>query len=260
MLNLTRPLAVIDAESTGLDPRSARIVRMTVLKVWPDDRQELKTVLINPGEPISPGASKVHGVTDDDVQNAPSFRAYAKGLAAYLEECDLAGFGIQRFDLPLLEAEFTRAGVEFSVQGKAVVDAMAVFHKLEPRDLRTAYKRFTGNDLPDMREPDTGARAAFDVLTGQLEKHPDLPRDPAALSALLRDSGGEPIDPEGKFVWSDDGEALVNFGRYRGHRLWSIRERQADYLRWVATNPEFGQEARKIAADAIEGNLPRREG
>ena len=259
MLTLTRPLAVIDAESTGLDPRSARIVRMTVLKVWPDGKQELKTVLINPGEPISPGATKVHGVTGDDVQDAPYFRAYAKGLAAYLGGCDLAGFGIERFDLPLLEAEFVRAGVEFSVQGRAVVDAMAVFHRLAPRDLRTAYKRFTGDDLPDMRESDTGARAAFEVLAGQLEKHPDLPQDPAALAAWLRDPGGEPIDPEGKFVWSDDGEALVNFGRYRGHSLSVIRERQADYLRWIATNPEFGPEARKIAAAALEGDLPRRE-
>ncbi len=260
MLNLTRPLAVIDAESTGLDPKSARIVRMSVLKVWPDGKQELKTVLINPGEPISPGATKVHGITDEDVQDAPSFRAYAKNLAAYLEGCDLAGFGVDRFDLPLLEAEFVRAGVEFSVQGRAVLDAMMVFHKLEPRDLSAAYKRFTGNVLMDLRDPDTGVRAAFEVLAGQLEKRPDLPQEPAALAAWLRDPGGDPIDPDGKFVWSDDGDALINFGRYRGHRLSVVRERQADYLSWIATNPEFGPEVRKIAAGALEGDMPRREG
>jgi DNA polymerase-3 subunit epsilon len=260
MLKLERPLAVVDAESTGLDPKTARIVRLTVLKVWPDGKQELKTALINPGEPISPGATAVHSITDDDVSDAKTFRSYAKALAAHLDGCDLAGFGVERFDLPLLEAEFARADVEFSVQGRAVVDAMAIFHRLDPRDLRAAYRRFTGRELPDAREADTGARAALEVLEGQLAKHPELPADPAGLSAWLHESGGVPIDPEGKFVWSPQGEALINFGRYRGHRLSSVKERQADYVAWVAGNPEFAPETRRIAASALQGDFPKPDG
>jgi DNA polymerase-3 subunit epsilon len=259
MFRLERPLAVIDVESTGLDPKSARIVRITVLKVWPDGKQELKSVLINPGEPVSPGATAVHGITDDDIQDARPFRSYAKALSAYLEGCDFAGFGIERFDLPLLVAEFARAGVPLSLQGRAVVDAMAVFHRLEPRDLKAAYRRFTGRDLPDVREADTGARAAFEVLEGQLEQHPELPQDVAGLSSWLRGAEGDAIDPEGKFVWSPEGEVLVNFGRFRGHRLAAIRELQGDYLQWVAGNPEFAPEVRKIAAGALEGVFPRKE-
>ena len=259
MLKLERPLAVIDIESTGLDPKTARTVRLTVLKVMPDGTEHLKSALINPGEPIPPGATAVHGITDDDVADAPFFRAYAKSLAAYLEGCDIAGYGVERFDLPLLEAEFRRAGVEFSTQGRAVVDAMAVFHRLEPRDLRAAYRRFVGRELPDLREADTGAHSALEVLQGELSRHPELPQDLAGLASWLREGDPQAIDPAGKFVWSEQGEALVNFGRFRGHRLSAVRETQADYLTWVASNPEFGPEARRIAAGALEGVFPKRE-
>jgi DNA polymerase-3 subunit epsilon len=259
MLQLQRPLAVIDAESTGLDPRTARIVRLTVLKVMPDGSRQMKSNLVNPGEAISPGATAVHGLTDDDVADAKPFRAYARSLAASLEDCDLAGFGIERFDLPLLEAEFRRAGVEFSLQGRAIVDAMAIFHKLEPRDLRAAYRRYTGAELPDVREHDTGARAALDVLEGEVAKHPELPHDPAALAVWLRGTAPAPVDPEGKFVWSEDGEALINFGRFRGHRLSGLHESQADYLAWVASNAEFSAEVRRIAGAATQGEFPKRE-
>jgi len=259
MLQLQRPLAVIDAESTGLDPRTARIVRLTILKVMPDGPRELKSNLVNPGEAISPGATAVHGLTDDDVADAKPFRAYARSLAAYLDGCDLAGFAIERFDLPLLEAEFRRAGVEFTLQGRAVVDAMAIFHKLEPRDLRAAYRHYAGAELPDIREHDTGARAALDVLEGQVAKHPELPKDPQGLAVWLRGAEPAPVDPEGKFVWSDAGEVLINFGRFRGHRLSALRESQADYLAWVASNAEFSLEVRQIAGAALQGEFPKKE-
>ncbi len=259
MLKLERPLAIIDAESTGLDPRTARIVRLTVLKLMPDGTEQLKSVLIRPGEPISPGATAVHGITDDDVADAHPFRAYANSLAASLEGCDLAGFGIERFDLPLLESEFQRAGVPFSLHGRAVVDAMAVFHKLEPRDLRAAYRKYADGELPSLREADTGARAAFEILEGQLSSHKDLPSDPAGLAGWIRGVIAEAIDPEGKFVWSQEGDALINFGRFRGHRLSAVRESQPDYLTWMASNNEFSKEARRIAASAVEGTMPKRD-
>ena len=259
MLTLERPLAFIDVESTGLDPRTARIVRLTVLKLMPDGTEQVKSVLIRPGEPISPGAIAVHGLADADVQDAPPFRAYARALAANLDGCDLAGFGIERFDLPLLEAEFERAGIKFSLESRAVVDAMAVFHKLEPRDLRSAFSKYVGAELPDFREPDTGVRASLAILRGQLTQNESLPTQPNALARWLRGDRPASIDPEGKFVWSPDGEALINFGRYRGHRLADLAESKADYLAWVASNNEFGEDVRRIATSAIEGDVPRRD-
>ena len=140
-LELERPLAFIDAASTGLDTRTARIVRLTVLKIDNTGTERTRSVLVNPGTPIPPGATEVHGITDDDVSDVPRFAAYARGLAEHLEGCDLAGFGVERFDAPLLVEEFRRAGVEFSLQGRVVLDAMAIFHRLEP----VIFERHTRN-------------------------------------------------------------------------------------------------------------------
>ena len=259
MLELIRPIAFVDLESTGVDPRSARIVRLSVLKLEPDGTERFRSELINPGQPIPPGATAVHGITDDDVADAPSFRSFARGLIEYLEGCDLAGFGIERFDLPLLEAELRRAGVPASFADRAVVDAMAIFHKLEPRDFRAAYARFAGGELPEGRDPEEQVRAAFDILTGQLSKHAELPRDPEGLAGWVHPSRADALDPDARFVWSGEGEPLVNFGRNRGRRLERIAEEQPDYLEWIAGNPEFNPVARHIAAEAVRGRLPSRE-
>jgi DNA polymerase-3 subunit epsilon len=258
-LRLERPIAFVDLQSTGLDPRSARIVRIAVLKVAPDGDQQLRTALVNPGEPIPPGATRVHGITDDDVAGAPPFRAYARALAAHLEDCELAGYGIERFDLPLLLTEFRRAGVEFGVEGRAVVDAMVVFHRLAPRDLTAAYRQFVGGELRRPLEAETLVKAAHEVLLGQLRTALELPRDPAGLAAWQRGAGEDAADPEGRFIWSGEGEALLNFGRYRGMRVAEVAERDRGYLQWVASNAEFHTQARRIAGQALEGGAPRRE-
>ena len=212
-LELERPLAFIDAASTGLDTRTARIVRLTVLKIDNTGTERTRTVLVNPGTPIPPGATEVHGITDDDVSDVPNFRAYAKGLAEYLEGCDVAGFGVERFHVPLLVEEFRRAGVEFSVQGRVVLDAMAIFHRLEPRDLRAAYKKYAGGDLPPTTEGETNARAAAEILLGELSTGADLPRSPRRLAAWAKGVDDRALDPEGRFVWSANNEALINFGK-----------------------------------------------
>jgi len=258
-LALRRPIAFIDLESTGIDPRSARIVRLSVLKLDPDGAERFRSELINPGGPIPPGATAVHGITDEDVADAPPFKAFARGLVEYLEGCDLAGFGIERFDLPLLEAELRRAGMPASFADRAIVDAMAVFHKLEPRDFRTACLRFAGREPPEGRDPEGRLRAGLDILAGQLSMHAELPRDPEALDLWLHPPVAGALDPDGRFVWSEEGEPLVNFGRNRGRRLEQVAQEEPDYLEWIAGNPAFNAVARQIAAEAARGRLPRRE-
>ncbi len=259
-LDLERPLAFIDAASTGLDTRTARIVRLTVLKIDTDGSEQSRTVLVNPRVPIPPGATEVHGIADDDVADAPVFAAFAKGLAEHLEGCDLAGFGVDRFDAPLLVEEFRRSGVEFSLQGRAVVDAMAVFHRLEPRDLPAAYKKYVGEELPATREEDTAARAAAEVLLGELTAIGDLPRSPRRLAAWAKGVDEGAIDPEGRFVWSANDEALINFGKHRGRRLSEVAAGERDYLEWMAGNPRFDAETRDIAQKAVDGEMPAAPG
>ena len=255
-LELERPMAFIDAASTGLDTRTARIVRLTVLKIDPGGNERTRTVLVNPGTPIPPGATEVHGITDDDVSDAPRFAAYARGLAEHLEGCDLAGFGVGRFDVPLLVEEFRRAGVEFSLQGRVVLDAMAIFHRLEPRDLRAAYKKFAGGELPAAAEAETAARAAAEILLGELSTSAGLPRSPRQLAAWAKGVDDRALDPEGKFVWSSDNEALINFGKHRGRRLSEVAAGEPDYLEWIAGNQQFDAETRGIARNALDGNVP----
>ena len=258
-LELERPLAFIDAASTGLDTRTARIVRLTVLKIDTDGNEQARTVLVNPRMPIPPGATEVHGIADDDVTDAPAFAAYAKGLAEHLEGCDLAGFGVERFDAPLLVEEFRRCGVEFSLEGRAVVDAMAIFHRLEPRDLNAAYKKFAGSELPSQADGETAARVATEVLVGELAANGDLPKSPRRLAAWAKGVDERAIDVEGRFVWSASDEALVNFGKHRGRRLSEVAAGEPDYLEWMVGNSRFDAETREIARKAIEGELPVRE-
>lgn len=273
-LELSRPLAVLDVQSTGLDPETARIVKLSVLKVGPDGTEHAKSVTVDPGIPIPPGATQIHGISDLDVLDMPVFRAYARALADHLEGCDLAGFGIERFGLPLLQAEFERNDVEFVVEGRAVIDAMTVFHRLEPRNLRSAYARFVGGHSPG--PPGTagpagtagpegaaidgaqGARNVYAILKGELRSSPQVPTRPDDIASWAKGIGESAIDPDGKFIWSDEGDALVNFGRHRGERLVEVVKNDPKYLYWISGSDSFGHEARKIAESAGEGYLPER--
>ena len=146
-LRRDRPLAFIDVETTGLSPSSDRIVELTVLKIHPDGAEELKSARINPEIPIPAEATEVHGISNEDVSDKPKFRDYAKSLLGFLDDCDIGGFGVKRFDLPILEAEFRRAGLDFSNRGRHILDAQVIYHKLEPRDLATAYRKYCGKEL-----------------------------------------------------------------------------------------------------------------
>ena len=249
---LERPLAVIDTESTGLNPDTARIVSISVLKVNPDGRRTLKSELINPGAPIPSGATAVHGITDADVAERPPFRAFARALAQSLEDCDLAGFAIERFHLPLLMAEFRRAGVGFSMDNREVIDVMSIYHRLEPRNLEAAYRQYGGPDaLPD-RSSGRRSEAAFEILLGQMRTRPDLPAEPHRLARWARGVPETAADDEGRFTYLDSGEIAFNFGKYSGENLNKVVESDSGYVAWVASNDGFSVASRKIAVTALE--------
>ena len=249
-LKLTRPIAIIDLETTGLNVKTCRIVELTIFKVQPDGSVDQKTRRVNPETSIPPSATKVHGISDGDVANEPPFRQLAQGLLKYLEDVDFAGFGIERFDLPVLVAEFKRAGIDFDLEGRRVIDSLAIFHRFEPRDLAAAYSKYCGEEIEQAHSSAADAGAAAAVLNAQIKAH-DLPADVGKLTELFRDPNW--IDREGKLTWVD-GVATVNFGQHQGKAVAEVHSAHPDYLEWVLS-ADFPEEFKEKLRSAIAGTL-----
>jgi DNA polymerase-3 subunit epsilon len=253
-LKLRRPLALVDLESTGTLPSSDRIVEIAILRVNPDGGEDFRCKRVNPGVPIPAEATAIHGITDADVASEPAFAAYARSLSDFLTDCDIAGFNVARFDLPMLEAEFRRAGVTFSREGRAVIDAMAIFHQKERRDLAAAVRFYCGRDFPEAHSSEDDVRATADVLRAQLERYDDLPRDVEALDELLNRVDPSWIDPDGKFRWTD-GTTVIAFGQHKGRTLQDLAAEEPDYLEWMV-GQDFSPEVMEIVRDALSGRFP----
>lgn len=255
-LRLERPIAFIDVETTGTNPHSDRVVELSIYKIHPDGTEEYNSHRINPETHIPAEATEVHGITDGDVANEPPFRSYAKSIRDFLDGCDIAGFNVMKFDLPCLEAEFTRAGVEFSRKGRYLVDSMVIFHKYEPRDLKAAYRKYCSREMKNAHCAEEDARASAEVLEGQLEYYRDLPRDVAGLSSLCYQDSSNYVDSEGKFIWVD-GEAVFNFSKdHSGRRLESVAKEDPGFLTWMI-GKDFSPEVKEIVSKALRGEFPK---
>lgn len=257
LLKLDRPVAVFDIESTGVVPARDRIVEIAVLKITPDGQSRSTVRRLNPGIPIPPGASAVHGIHDADVADCPMFADIAQKLNAYLDGCDLAGYNLCTFDIPMLQAEFKRAGIDFSMEGRRVVDAYNIFCRLFPRTLSAAYKFFCGKDLEGAHGAAADTAATWEVLLGELAKHPELPRELAALADYSDLSDPDAVDRSRRFKWSGD-EVIVNFGKYAGRTLRDVAENEPGFLRWIIKN-DFPDDVRAIAEKALVGIFPERK-
>src|SRR3954470_24327215 len=174
-IRLDRPLAALDLETTGTDPKLDRLVEVSVLRVRPDGGHDHRTQRVNPGVLIPPAATAIHGIGDADVAGSPSFRAIAPGLARFLDGCDLAGFNVLNFDLRLLVAEFNRIGLAFPVAGRRVIDTCRIFHLREPRDLTAAYKFYCGLRHEGAHGAAADVLATTAILDGQVARYADLP-------------------------------------------------------------------------------------
>jgi DNA polymerase-3 subunit epsilon len=254
-LKLERPIAFIDVETTGTNPNSDRIVELSILRIQPDGTEEYKSHRVNPGVPIPAEAVAIHGITDAEVANLPIFKQYAKSVRDFLDGCDIAGFNVIKFDLPCLEAEFARAGIEFSRRGRNLVDSMIIYHQRDPRDLQAAYRKYCGGEMANAHVAEEDAKAAAAILDGQLKMYGDLPRDVDALCALCYKAGDNCVDVDGKFIWVE-GEAVCNFGKkYRGRKLRDIAASDPSYLSWIV-GADFSTEVKEIAAKALHGIFP----
>jgi len=181
-LNLKRPLVFFDLETTGIHISKDRIVEISYLKIRPDGTEESMTWRVNPLRQIPAQATAIHGITDDDVKDCPTFQEIAGSLAEQIEGCDLAGFNSNRFDIPLLAEEFLRAQVEIDLNKQLFVDVLTIFHKKEPRNLKAAYKFYCGKELTDAHQAEGDTKATYEVLMAQMDRYPDLENDVEALS------------------------------------------------------------------------------
>jgi len=248
-LQLTRPIVCFDLETTGVDPGTDRIVEISILRVEPDGSRVTRTRRINPGRPIPEGATAVHGIRDEDVADAPSFRQIAKGLAETLEGADLAGFNVARFDIPLLDREFRDSGFDLGLDKRRIVDAMTIFHRMEPRDLSAATRFYLGREHSGAHEAEADVAASFEILEAQLERYDDLPQTVDALDAWLRRIPENAADQSGKFV-HEDGRVVFNFGKHKGKLLAEVAASAPDYLQWILGS-DFPDDAKRFVREAL---------
>jgi DNA polymerase-3 subunit epsilon len=230
MLQITKPLAFIDLETTGINLGKDRIVEIAIVKILPDGSKIVKRKLINPEMPIPKGASDMHGITDEMVKEAPTFAQTAQELKQILDGCDLAGYNSNRFDIPLLVEEFMRAGVDFEMKGRKLVDVQNIFHKMEQRTLSAAYKFYCNKNLDDAHSAEADAGATYEVLLAQLEKYPELGK---TIDSINRITGDEVIvDFARRFVMENDVE-IFNFGKFKGQPVAEVLKKEPQYYDWM---------------------------
>jgi len=228
-------------------------VEVGAVRLHPSGETDVLRATVDPGVPIPAEASAVHGITDGDVAGRPPFPGIAPRLATFLDGCDLAGFGIARFDLPLLDAEFARAGIGFSIADRRVVDALSIFHDRERRDLSAAVEFYTGRPIEDAHSALADAASSLHVLRGQFERYADLPAELDELDRLASPGRRDPswIDPQGRLV-RRDGEILIRFGRYNGRTLAEVAGEDPGYLEWIL-GQDFSDQVKEAIAGALAG-------
>ncbi|MBE0679445.1 MAG: 3'-5' exonuclease [Bacteroidales bacterium] len=242
-LNLRKPLVVLDLETTGVSIASDRIVEFSALKVSPGGAEEWLTLRINPGIPISPEATRIHGITDADVANEPHFKDVARKIAAFVEGCDLAGFNSMKFDIPILCEEFLRVNVDFNPARHRYVDVQVIFHKKEQRTLGAAYKFYCQKELENAHSAQADTAATYEILKAQLDRYPDLENDIEKLSAFSAFNNN--ADLAGRIVFNEQGAEVFNFGKHKGKPVEQVLKEEPSYYSWMM-NGDFPLNTKQV--------------
>jgi DNA polymerase-3 subunit epsilon len=242
-LNLKNPIIFFDLETTGINIASDRIVEISYLKVDVNGNESEKTIRINPGIPIPEKVSAIHGITDEDVKDAPAFNEVARSLAREFEGCDLAGYNSVKFDIPLLAEEFLRAGVDIDLKRRKFIDVQIIFMKMEPRTLSAAYKFFTGKELTDAHSAAADTKATYEVLQAQLDRYQNLENDVAKLAEFSAHNRN--VDFAGRIVLNEEDEEVFNFGKYKGKPVREVLEHDPGYYGWMM-NGDFPLYTKKV--------------
>ena len=231
MLQLTRPIAFIDLETTGVSLSTDRIVEIAIIKLLPDGSRQVKRKLINPEMPIPKASSDIHGISDDMVKDAPTFKQVANEVKMFIDGCDLGGYNSNRFDIPILMEEFLRVGLDVDLSKRKMVDVQHIFYTMEPRTLYAAYKFFCEKELVDAHSAEADVSATIDVFLAQLEKYKKLGN---TVESVLGVIGEEKIvDYARRFGYDDKGVEIFNFGKYKGKAVSDILKAEPQYYDWM---------------------------
>lgn len=230
MLKLTKPIAFIDLETTGTNLGSDRIVEIAIIKILTDGTQSIKRKLLNPEMPISQTSIDIHGITNQMVKDAPTFRQVANELKQMLDGCDLAGYNSNRFDIPLLVEEFLRVEVDFDMKGRRLVDVQKIFHLMEQRTLSAAYKFYCNKQLDGAHSAEVDARATLEILEAQTQKYPSLGN---TVESILKATGEEVIVDFARRFCMDNGVEVFNFGKFKGRPVADVLRAEPQYYDWM---------------------------
>ncbi len=243
-LNLKRPLAFFDLEATGVNVASDRIVEIAILKALPNGTEEILTKRIHPGIPIPLESSLIHGIYDEDIKDAPTFKEAGEELARFLDDCDLAGYNSNKFDIPMLMEEFLRAGINFDLENRKFVDVQNIFHQMEQRTLKAAYQFYCGKAIINAHSAEADIRATYEVLLAQIERYQDtewedkkgqrsvpVVNDVEALHVFT--NLNKPVDFAARMVYNEQGEEIINFGKHKGRRVEDVFDSEPSYYSWM---------------------------
>lgn len=230
-LSLAKPLIVLDLETTGVNIGVDRIVELALLKILPDGSQEELCMRLQPTIPIPVESSRIHGIYDADVEECPTFADVCSQLLDFIGEADLAGYNSNKFDIPLLIEEFTRAGVEFDLSKRKLIDVQNIFHKMEQRTLSAAYKFYCDKNLENAHSAAADTRATFEILKAQVEKYDDLKGDVEFLAQFS--SVSRNVDLAGRIVYNESGVEVFNFGKNKGKPVMEVFKKEPSYYDWM---------------------------
>lgn len=243
-LNLKRPLAFFDLETTGVNVASDRIVEISILKAMPDGTEDVKTMRIKPGMPIPLESSLIHGIYDEDVSHQKTFREAGEELARFLDNCDLAGYNSNKFDIPVLMEEFLRAGIDFNIEDRKFVDVQNIFHQMEQRTLKAAYQFYCGKTIENAHSAEADIKATYEVLLAQIEKYENqdwedkkgniskpVQNDVEALHHFTNIN--KPVDFAARMVYNEDGQEVINFGKHKGRLVEDVFRAEPSYYNWM---------------------------
>ena len=231
MLQLKKPLAILDIEATGSNVSTDRIVEIAIVKLLPDGNRSVKRKIINPQVPIAQAITDIHGITNDMVKDAPTFKQAAQEIRQFLDGCDLACYNAYRLDIPLLMEEFIRADVEFDMKSRKVVDVQKIFHQMEQRTLSAAYKFYCNKNLDGAHGAEVDATATAEILTAQVERYPQLG---TSVDSIIKAVGEDQIiDFARRFTYYDKGVEVFNFGKHKGKPVADVLKAEPQYYDWM---------------------------
>ena len=245
-LNLKRPIAFLDLETTGINVSTDRIVELSVLKISPNGKEEWMSTRVNPEMTIPPKSTAIHGIKDEDVVKSPTFKEIARNLATFLEGCDLAGYNAIKFDIPVLAEEFLRVNIDFSFIKRKYVDVQVIFHKKEQRTLSAAYQFYCKKDLEGAHGSKADTAATYEILKSQLDRYKDLENDVEKLAVFS--SFNNNVDFAGRIILDENGVEVFNFGKHKGKPVEVVFNEEPAYYSWMM-NGEFPLYTKKVLTE-----------